>query len=359
MAIGGLIFAAGTIATVIGMASGGSRVIVFWGAMLFGGAQFLYGLTSREEPNPLPDKELDFVILLQALVAAAHEKDGPLDAARIELIRTIMSRILGTDYDTATIADACGKLSKDSKNIRSRLFEVSRRLSLPFRRVIVQASAKVISPDAALNDKQREFVLYMARSLDLPDSEFEALLAAREQFAAQAPARAQPPASAPSITVEYGPWRTAGGQHMEIRRAYVFSGMAGPSGTLTVEIRCRLELSADAGGGLTPFLYFHLAPAVLTQDGELFAQFSPSSTPDDEVFLVRVEAVASNANFVLVDDFHSKDCINVLMLGRQITLRLYLDESRQERLLSVPLENDQQFNEAYSELRRLALSARS
>lgn len=83
--------------------------------------------------------------------------------------------------------------------------------------------------------------------------------------------------------------------------------------------------------------------------------FAPSDALlDYKIFTVKVEPIATGANFILVTDREDvEQCLRVLMLGRQIMFRL-LSESGP--LASFPLENDIGFSESYRELRQLLLT---
>lgn len=104
---------------------------------------------------------------------------------------------------------------------------------------------------------------------------------------------------------------------------------------------------------MSPFIYFVVEPHILEQNGHLAAMFAPSDALlDYPIFTVRVEPIATGANFILVDSADVDRCLQVLMLGRQITIRMI---SETEQLASFPLENDICFAEAFFKLKRQLL----
>ncbi len=152
------------------------------------------------------------------------------------------------------------------------------------------------------------------------------------------------------ISVDFGPWEIIPGRD-EMARLYEFTGLSGPEGYTRFEIRCRLILE---GKKLRPFVYFIIEPYILEQKGTLAAHFAPSDAMlDYKFFTVVVEAIATGGNFILVETTFAEQCVEVLMLGRQIKMKLI---SEAEQLADFALENDTGFLETYSELKRQVLS---
>ncbi len=191
MAFGALFFICGSAITLIQFVNhGGGRVFV--GAIVFGAIQFIVGLgmfiTSSRTPrpsDPFKNATPDFQALLRAMVAAA-EYESRLDDRKISLIGSILHHVHGKNYDPATVASGCRALSGEGEAVTSHLVDAQSLLPLEFRRTIVRASAIVLG-GAALAEKQKEFLLYMSRALQLPDEEFAANLANLGYLSAGAP----------------------------------------------------------------------------------------------------------------------------------------------------------------------------
>jgi hypothetical protein len=148
------------------------------------------------------------------------------------------------------------------------------------------------------------------------------------------------------------PWEISTEKYNEIGRVYEFSNLAGPGSKTRFDIRCRLTVEPDRRT-IVPFIYFVIEPHILEQNGFLAAMFAPSDAMlDYKVFTLRVEPIATGANFLLTTERDDTDqCLKVLMLGRQIMLRLISEKDGQ--LASFPLENDSGFAAAYHKLMQM------
>lgn len=153
------------------------------------------------------------------------------------------------------------------------------------------------------------------------------------------------------VSVDVTPWEISTERYNEIGRVYEFHNLAGPGRRTRFDIRCRLTVEADRRT-ITPFLYFVIEPHILEQAGLLAAMFAPNDAlVDYKIFTIKVEPIATGANFLLmVNQADTDQCLQVLMLGRQIMFRLM---SEKEQLGSFPLENDRGFSESYHQLRRM------
>jgi hypothetical protein len=158
------------------------------------------------------------------------------------------------------------------------------------------------------------------------------------------------------ISVDFTPWEMLSGhRYNEMGRSYEFNGLAGPGSHTRFEIVCRLRRAKDSRHEVAPFIYFVVEPYILEQAGFLAAQFAPSDEPIEYSFItVRVEPIATGANFILLtDEANTDQCLSVLMLGRQITMRLI---SKEGQLAHFLLENDAGFARRFSELKLRVLS---
>jgi hypothetical protein len=148
--------------------------------------------------------------------------------------------------------------------------------------------------------------------------------------------------------IDIGPWLDGGDN--ELVRVYAFP--AGPGSTTKVQLHCRLTYEEQK---IKPFVYLVFDPYLSEQTTYSAAIFGPS---DDllnyEVLTAKLEAAASGITFVVFDISNGPQLLDILMLGRQLTLRLILSSG--ETIASLPFENDASFRTEY-ELLASRLSA--
>jgi CarD family transcriptional regulator len=207
--------------------------------------------------------------------------------------------------------------------------------------------------DAALDRLSREIAVVQHSTENEAIKEIENQLANRKPRANEKPAGSDQQTK-PKVSVDVSPWEISTEKYNEIGRVYEFNNLAGAGSKTRFDVRCRLTREND-GRTITPFIYFFIEPYILEQNGFLAAMFAPSDALlDYKVFTVKIEPIATGANFILVTDREdAEQCLRVLMLGRQIMLRLL---SQSGPLASFPLENDGGFSESYRELRQLLLA---
>jgi hypothetical protein len=90
---------------------------------------------------------------------------------------------------------------------------------------------------------------------------------------------------------------------------------------------------------------------MMAQTGYLAAKFSSSDSESKyEDIAIKVEHMGSDGNLLSVAPTGADQCIQALMVGRQITVRLMSPEGE---FAAFPLENDASFRSSYSRLLRL------
>ena len=162
------------------------------------------------------------------------------------------------------------------------------------------------------------------------------------------------------ILVDFGPWEIMRGKFAELNREYNFTNLGGLGTKTKIDLRCRLTLedkpTTDSYSGarsqrkLVPFVYLVVDPYLLEQTKIVVAFFAPS---DDLVgykaLTAKVEAGATGINFIVFDIADGEHLLDILMLGRQITLRLIVPPA--DSIAAVPLENDGSFRVVFEQLK--------
>lgn len=152
-----------------------------------------------------------------------------------------------------------------------------------------------------------------------------------------------------AITADVEPWGWFSEQGVtELKRGYCFTHLGGPGTKTKIELRCRLDVENDRS--IKPFIYLVVDPSILTQTKLVAVFFCPSDDPlNYPILSAKIDAATPGVNFIVFDIRDGEQLFQVLMLGKQITLRL-IDQG--EGLIAyVPLENDATFAMAYDELR--------
>jgi hypothetical protein len=93
---------------------------------------------------------------------------------------------------------------------------------------------------------------------------------------------------------------------------------------------------------------------MMEKTGYLAAMFAPSHAESEyKAIVIKVEHTATDGNLLSVVPDNADQCLGVLLVGRQIIVRLMSPEGE---FAAFPLENDASFAHAYSKLKRLILS---
>jgi hypothetical protein len=144
------------------------------------------------------------------------------------------------------------------------------------------------------------------------------------------------------IEADHTKWNALPGKFNELSRVYNFKNLAGPGTTTSVDLRCRL--SAE-NGRVSPFIYLIINPYLLEQTQYAAAIFGPSDKLlDYKVLTAKIEAAATGISFVVFDESDGEHILDILMLGREMTLNLVAET---EPIACIPLRNDPTFRTEY------------
>ena len=130
----------------------------------------------------------------------------------------------------------------------------------------------------------------------------------------------------PKISVNFSSWNIVRG---ELIRVYGFKNLTGPDTETKIELRCRLIFEGDIVRTLVHLL---VKPHFEERGKSVASVFAPSDDLDGyKVLIARVEAAETGINFVTFDLGDGVHLVNVLKLGREITIQLAEFESNKLR----------------------------
>ena len=137
------------------------------------------------------------------------------------------------------------------------------------------------------------------------------------------------------VFCNFGPWQTLRGN--ELVRIFDFTNLYGPGTKTKIELRCRFfveqvvqptpklsfrELTRDTR--VTPFFYLIFHPSLIEQTTIVAVIFAPTGEVlDYDILGARLEKPHDgNVSFLVFDPSDADKLVTVLMLGREITLRI-------------------------------------
>ena len=146
------------------------------------------------------------------------------------------------------------------------------------------------------------------------------------------------------VSVKFSSWNIVRG---ELIRVFAFKNLGGPETETKVELRCRLIVKEN---NVAPFVHLLVKPRFSERSKNVASVFAPSDGLDDfKILIARVEAADTGLNFVTFDTADGEHLVNVLRLGREITIKLAQFEAN--RLIYViphlALPNDATFSDRY------------
>jgi hypothetical protein len=148
----------------------------------------------------------------------------------------------------------------------------------------------------------------------------------------------------PEISVNFSSWNIVRG---ELIRVYGFKNLSGPGTETKIELRCRLIFE---GHNVRTFVHLLVKPHFEERGKSVASVFAPSDDLDGyKVLIARVEAAETGISFVTFDLGDGEHLVNVLKLGREITIKLAEFESNKLRyvLEHLALPNDATFSDRY------------
>jgi hypothetical protein len=148
----------------------------------------------------------------------------------------------------------------------------------------------------------------------------------------------------PKISVDFSSWNIVRG---ELIRVYGFKNLGGQGTETKIELRCRLIFE---GTKVRTFVHLLVKPHFEERGKSVASVFAPSDDLDGyKVLIARVETAETGINFVTFDIGDGEHLVNVLKLGREITIKLAEFESNKLRyvIAHLALPNDATFSDRY------------
>jgi hypothetical protein len=146
------------------------------------------------------------------------------------------------------------------------------------------------------------------------------------------------------ISVNFSSWNIVRG---ELIRVYEFKNLSGPDTETKIELRCRMIFE---GNKARTFVHLLVKPHFEERGKSVASVFAPSDDLDGyKVLIARVEAAETGVNFVTFDIGDGEHLVNVLKLGREITIKLAESESNRLKYVfaHLALPNDATFSDRY------------
>src|ERR1700722_8768898 len=189
----------------------------------------------------------------------------------------------------------------------------------------------------AAHDEYERLVWQKARPDDSQDDENEGSIVKNIS-------QNEPRQDPPKISVNFSSWNIVRG---ELIRVYGFKNLPGPDTETKIELRCRLIFE---GNDVRTFVHLLVKPHFEERGKSVASVFAPSDDLDRyNVLIARVEAAETGINFVTFDIGDGEHLVNVLKLGREITIKLAEFDSNKLRyvLAHLALPNDATFSDRY------------
>ncbi len=203
MAIGGAIFAVGSTVTLLtfSAAQGGGHFVVAWGAMLFGGVQFLAGVVQflLRDRSPfdrlLSNSTRPVKALVRAMISTA-QCDGVLDQKKIAAMQAILQQIDSDRYPATTIEDAAAAMRLDKTDPAQFLATLEYDFTVADKQRILRACLMAGGAGGRFTEQKDRLLRSFAGAMKMSEQQYVAVL--DEMLRPVAPAPAAQAATAPS-----------------------------------------------------------------------------------------------------------------------------------------------------------------
>ena len=183
LAIGGTVFVVGSFVTVAtySAAQGGGRYVVAWGAMLFGGVQFLLGLVQflLRDRSPIDRLLRDATRPVRALTRAmidAAQSDGALDQTKIAAMQAILLRVDSTHYPEKTIEDVAAAMRLDPTGTAQYLATVEYELTTAVKQQIIRACLLAGGEGSRFTEQKDRLLRSFAGAMKMTEQQYAAVL---------------------------------------------------------------------------------------------------------------------------------------------------------------------------------------
>lgn len=154
-------------------------LIVAYGAVLFGGLQFVIGLFQfisykRQSPKSEANIQVDPYVraILQAMLSTSIA-DGELDEDEVVAIAEIYIQIFGGEIQASWIQDTAKSMLSDGFDIGKTLEGNAVLIEDSMKPVILRAAYFVAAADGIIDDNEKKMLLTIAGALKMEQSEID------------------------------------------------------------------------------------------------------------------------------------------------------------------------------------------
>ena len=180
--IGGTIFVVGSFVTAAtySAAQGGGHYVVAWGAILFGGIQFLLGLGQflLRDRSPidrlLRDSTRPIKALARAMIDAA-QIDGALDAKKISAMQAVLLRVDSTHYPEKTIEDVAAAMRLDQTGTAQYLAPVEYELTTAMKQQIIRGCLLAGGEGSRFTEQKDRLLRGFAGAMKITEQQYVAV----------------------------------------------------------------------------------------------------------------------------------------------------------------------------------------
>jgi len=204
MAIGGVTFVLGSLITLatFSAAQGGGRFILAWGAILFGGGQFLVGvvqflLSDRSPIDRLLSNSTSHVKCLVRAMITTAQNDGALDEKKVEAMQAVLRQIEPYRYRPSIIHDVAAAMRLEKTDTAQYLAAKEYELRTPEKQQIVRACLMAGGAGSLFTQQKDRLLRSFAIAMKMTEQQYVAVLNDMLRPVASAPAAQRASASEP------------------------------------------------------------------------------------------------------------------------------------------------------------------
>lgn len=173
--IGGALLTAGSFSLFDGEAG-----VLFYGAILVGGIQFVVGVFQRMHYATMPENkkaqihaEASIITLLRCMAMVANA-DGKIGETEVATIAEIYERVLGSPIPLETLRNIVAKVGDGGADPAEFVASKGTQVPVEFRPLIAKACYMVMSSDGEISKSEENMLRQILSGLQLPRDLFTA-----------------------------------------------------------------------------------------------------------------------------------------------------------------------------------------
>ncbi len=176
MIAGALWAVGGTLVTVVtySATSGGGTYVVAYGAIIFGGIQFVIGLFQYlgHQPQEGGKQEASSQAILGAMITTAAA-DHEIEDNEIDMIAGIYEQVFGNTLDKGWIKDIAEQMLRDDFDVYDAISNEMSIIDPDIVPLIFRASYLVAAADGTVDENEWEILTEIAEALDMNEVDIE------------------------------------------------------------------------------------------------------------------------------------------------------------------------------------------